>query len=60
MHPQTEKQPKHLGSNLNNLVFLPIIPFHSAGVQQIPLKISLTNCQSVSNKCDNTVQVIGC
>ena len=43
MSPRTEKHPKQLGSNAQNLVCVPITPSYSEGVQKTPLKIGLTN-----------------
>ena len=58
MRPRTEKHPKQLGSNAQNLVCVPVTPSYSEGVQKTPLKIGLVNCQSLCNKCDEIVDVV--
>ena len=56
MRHRTETNRKQLGSNAQNLVCVPVTLSYSEGVQKIPLKIGLINCQSVT---DETIYAFG-
>ena len=59
MRPRTEKYPKQLAPNAQNLVCAPVTPTYSEGVQKTFLKTGLINCQSLCNKYDEIVDVVG-
>ena len=45
MCPYTEKHPKQLGYNAQNIIIVSVTPAYSEGVKKTPLKIGLINCQ---------------
>ena len=59
MRPRTEKRPKQLGSDAQDMVCLPATPSWSEGVQKTPLKIELMNYQSSCNEYGEILEAAG-